>query len=226
MSLTPQANQNNNLSPGRDRSPNRSPSPRPRRQVRMDVNDTSRPLLNTETVRPPLAGAETDDEPDDRETTTTQPGVDDGFFNNPNPDVENVPEKRPDDIDLGRLPPTSPRDGRFPEFPYAPGFGPSINMPDFAPSEFGGGTESIPDVNMYQHKKTLAQGMMDLALFSANANQLRYVLESFDRHPYYYPSVALISLSLIIQVNKNISRFSNHTVIFIFKSQKFGIQLI
>lgn len=61
---------------------------------------------------------------------------------------------------------------------------------------------SIPDVNIYQHKKTLAQGMMDLALFSANANQLRYVLESFDRHPYFYPSIILIAISLLLQVSK------------------------
>ena len=58
----------------------------------------------------------------------------------------------------------------------------------------------IPDVNVYQHKKTLAQGMMDLALLSANANQLRYVLESYDRHPYYIMSITFIIASLIFQV--------------------------
>lgn len=42
--------------------------------------------------------------------------------------------------------------------------------------------------------------MMDLALLSANANQLRYVLESGKKHPYYYPSLAFISISLIMQV--------------------------
>lgn len=58
----------------------------------------------------------------------------------------------------------------------------------------------IPDINVYQHKKTLAQGFMDLALLSANANQLRYVLESHDRHPYFYFSLSFIIISLIIQV--------------------------
>jgi hypothetical protein len=43
--------------------------------------------------------------------------------------------------------------------------------------------------------------MMDLALLSANANQLRYVLESGGDHPYYYPSLVMISMSLILQVN-------------------------
>ena len=60
----------------------------------------------------------------------------------------------------------------------------------------------IPDVNEYQHKKTLAQGMMDLALLSANANQLRYVLESYNRHPYYHFSLVFISMSLVLQVSK------------------------
>ena len=56
-------------------------------------------------------------------------------------------------------------------------------------------------LHVYQHKKTLAQGMMDLALLSANANQLRYVLESGGDHPYYYPSLIMISTSLILQVS-------------------------
>lgn len=59
---------------------------------------------------------------------------------------------------------------------------------------------SIPDVNVYQHKKTLAQGMMDLALLSANANQLRYVLQTDGNHPYYYPSLAMIGASLFLQI--------------------------
>ncbi|XP_028128289.1 ninjurin-1 isoform X2 [Diabrotica virgifera virgifera] len=60
--------------------------------------------------------------------------------------------------------------------------------------------ETIPDINVYQHKKTLAQGMMDLALFSANANQLRYVLDSYSRHPYFWGSCICIILSLGLQV--------------------------
>jgi hypothetical protein len=35
----------------------------------------------------------------------------------------------------------------------------------------------FPSLNLYQQKKLIAQGMMDLALLSANANQLRYVLD-------------------------------------------------
>lgn len=42
--------------------------------------------------------------------------------------------------------------------------------------------------------------MMDLALLSANANQLRYVLNTTHRNNFYYASVILISMSLILQI--------------------------
>ncbi|XP_074113264.1 uncharacterized protein LOC141536555 [Cotesia typhae] len=58
---------------------------------------------------------------------------------------------------------------------------------------------SVFDVNIYQQKKTLAQGMMDLALISANANQLRYVMQ-YTNHPFHYLSLAMIVLSLLLQV--------------------------
>lgn len=61
-------------------------------------------------------------------------------------------------------------------------------------------TRVIPDINVYQHKKTLAQGMMDLALLSSNANQLRYVLELRNRHSYYHFSLTFIIASLVMQV--------------------------
>ncbi|XP_066599525.1 ninjurin-A-like [Prorops nasuta] len=69
----------------------------------------------------------------------------------------------------------------------------------------------LPDVNVYQHKKTLAQGMMDLALLSANANQFRYVLQSNGRHPYYYPSLAMIGASLFLQIAVGIGLIWNST---------------
>lgn len=46
----------------------------------------------------------------------------------------------------------------------------------------------------------MAQGLLDLALLSANANQLRYVLDSNVRNHYFYVSLTLISLSLVLQV--------------------------
>ncbi|XP_018010284.1 ninjurin-1-like [Hyalella azteca] len=57
------------------------------------------------------------------------------------------------------------------------------------------------DVNLYATKKTVAQGMMDLALLTANANQLRYVLESGSVGGLYYNlNVSLICISIIFQV--------------------------
>ncbi|KAL3280982.1 hypothetical protein HHI36_004207 [Cryptolaemus montrouzieri] len=162
--------------------------------------------------------------------TKPYPGVDDGFFNNETETVpmsnrdntETVPNtevsKRTPEVTSNGKPEqhtpdntddhTDENDGaRTPRRP-------SISHSHFpTESDYGGhhhhhhelevGTgilEDIPDINVYQHKKTLAQGMMDLALFSANANQLRYVLDSYERHPYYYPSLIFICFSLIIQV--------------------------
>ncbi|XP_068903290.1 ninjurin-A-like isoform X2 [Tenebrio molitor] len=103
-------------------------------------------------------------------------------------------------------------------FPY-PTYGHDIETGSVIPD-----LDLIPDVNVYQHKKTVAQGMMDLALFSANANQLRYVLESFNRHPYFYPSVA-VGIGLIWNSTYNVknekemciaNKISNFTIIAIF----------
>lgn len=41
---------------------------------------------------------------------------------------------------------------------------------------------------------------MDLALVSANTNQLRYILEYQNHHPYFAISLALVILSLFMQV--------------------------
>ncbi|KAG5900009.1 hypothetical protein JTB14_009095 [Gonioctena quinquepunctata] len=98
--------------------------------------------------------------------------------------------------------------------PYPPSERPNFSINGFGfDHELGStlGSTDIPDVNIYQHKKTLAQGMMDLALFSANANQLRYVLESYARHPFYYPSMILISLSLLLQVAIGVGLIWNAT---------------
>lgn len=55
------------------------------------------------------------------------------------------------------------------------------------------------NLNSYQMKKNFAQGLMDVALFSANASQLRHVIDSPVRGPYFYISVSLISASLLTQ---------------------------
>ncbi|GLV33744.1 Ninjurin B [Carabus blaptoides fortunei] len=54
--------------------------------------------------------------------------------------------------------------------------------------------------NTYAAKKTVAQGMMDIALITANANQLRYIVEFTSHTKTYYFNLVLIILSLILQV--------------------------
>ena len=63
---------------------------------------------------------------------------------------------------------------------------------------------AVPEnFNSYRYKKMLTQGLMDISLFSANANQLRSVLEygaSFSALSVIISS--LIILSLLLQVSK------------------------
>ncbi|XP_014292259.1 ninjurin-A isoform X2 [Halyomorpha halys] len=52
----------------------------------------------------------------------------------------------------------------------------------------------------YAAKKTVAQGMMDLALITANANQLRYVIQYQSSSPTYYFVFTLIVISILLQI--------------------------
>lgn len=64
--------------------------------------------------------------------------------------------------------------------------------------------------NFFAMKKTAAQGMMDVALITANANQLRYLCEFSPRNSTFYILLTLILLSLLIQVSFIIfANFSN-----------------
>ncbi|XP_018321571.1 ninjurin-1-like [Agrilus planipennis] len=59
--------------------------------------------------------------------------------------------------------------------------------------------------NSFAAKKTVAQGMMDIALITANANQLRYIIE-FNRHSStFYVNLFLIIVSLILQVGVGVA---------------------
>ncbi|KAG5682778.1 hypothetical protein PVAND_012110 [Polypedilum vanderplanki] len=52
----------------------------------------------------------------------------------------------------------------------------------------------------YQSKKLMAEGMMDLSLLTANANQLKFILYFNKDARTFYPALVLIILSLILQV--------------------------
>merc|ERR1719150_1162868 len=63
------------------------------------------------------------------------------------------------------------------------------------------GRRKVLDANRYATKKTIAQGMLDVALLTANASQLKYVLQvGEDNHPFYHLMLALIILSIILQI--------------------------
>jgi hypothetical protein len=53
----------------------------------------------------------------------------------------------------------------------------------------------------FSAKKTMAQGLMDISLLTANANQLRYIIEyRHDNPTNFIVLLALIVCSLILQV--------------------------
>ncbi|XP_060836225.1 ninjurin-A-like isoform X2 [Rhopalosiphum padi] len=60
--------------------------------------------------------------------------------------------------------------------------------------------DTLKAFDLYRKKKLLTQSMMDIALFSANANQLRHVLETFDGQYISYICVVLLSMSIILQI--------------------------
>ncbi|KAL5276460.1 hypothetical protein ACFFRR_001968 [Megaselia abdita] len=64
------------------------------------------------------------------------------------------------------------------------------------------------DANRYATKKTIAQGMLDIALLTANASQLKYILQIGERHEFYRLILTLISLSIILQVVSGILSLS------------------
>lgn len=59
---------------------------------------------------------------------------------------------------------------------------------------------SALNVNGYASKKSLAQGMLDLALLAANAAQLKFVLAAGESHPFYQLLLVLIVTSICLQV--------------------------
>ncbi|CAK1584771.1 unnamed protein product [Parnassius mnemosyne] len=56
------------------------------------------------------------------------------------------------------------------------------------------------DANRYATKKTVAQGMLDIALLTSNASQLKYVLQVGQKHEFYTLLVVLISISIVLQL--------------------------
>ena len=56
------------------------------------------------------------------------------------------------------------------------------------------------NMNTYANKKSAVESMLDVALLMANASQLKAVLEQGPSLSFYAGLIALISISLILQV--------------------------
>ncbi|CAG0919053.1 unnamed protein product [Notodromas monacha] len=73
-----------------------------------------------------------------------------------------------------------------------------------APLHAGGNTtnsayQPVLNMNRYSSKKSLAQGMLDIALLTANASQLKYVLQYGPKHEFYATLLVMIGVSIFLQ---------------------------
>lgn len=59
---------------------------------------------------------------------------------------------------------------------------------------------SQPAASYLHTKKSAAEGMMDISLLTANANQLKFILYYNKESKTFYPALSLIILSLLLQV--------------------------
>ncbi|ERE67152.1 ninjurin-2 isoform X3 [Cricetulus griseus] len=58
----------------------------------------------------------------------------------------------------------------------------------------------VLNMNHYATKKSVAESMLDVALFMSNATRLKVVLEQGPSSQYYTTLIALISVSLLLQI--------------------------
>ncbi|KAM3959691.1 ninjurin A [Aphomia sociella] len=163
------------------------------------------PMLepDKEKQKPPLAGPEIDDIDEETVNNGPYPGIDDGLLE---PDDKNDDRSNEDGENHKEDSGHESHDDGVGTDDGINGFENRVGFDDRPISPMPG---VIPDVNTYQQKKNLAQGMMDLALLSANANQLRYVIETANGHPYYFSSLTFISLSIILQIGVGIGLILN-----------------
>ncbi|XP_072942947.1 ninjurin-1 isoform X6 [Epargyreus clarus] len=76
-------------------------------------------------------------------------------------------------------------------------------MASIIPTGLQNGIKGL-DANRYATKKTVAQGMLDIALLTSNASQLKYVLQVGPKHEFYTLLVTLISISMVLQAGAGI----------------------
>ncbi|XP_078257660.1 ninjurin-1-like [Rhinoraja longicauda] len=67
------------------------------------------------------------------------------------------------------------------------------------PNEVGS-INVIRNINTYARTKTIAQGFLDIALFTANASQLKHLMEQGPAIRFYYFLMVLLCISIILQL--------------------------
>lgn len=60
---------------------------------------------------------------------------------------------------------------------------------------------NMPDINLYQNKKSFGTGMMDFALLVTNVNQFRHIITASDViDAHFYIGFFLIIISMLLQI--------------------------
>lgn len=74
-----------------------------------------------------------------------------------------------------------------------------LDVPDGA-QEMLHGQQATKSVGLEHIKKKVTEGMMDIALLTANANQLKFIITYNQKSPTYYLTFGMIVLSLVLQI--------------------------
>uniref|UniRef100_A0AAG5DRX6 Ninjurin n=1 Tax=Anopheles atroparvus TaxID=41427 RepID=A0AAG5DRX6_ANOAO len=75
----------------------------------------------------------------------------------------------------------------------------NVDVPDVSAREMFNSIKGL-NLNSYATRKSIAQGMLDLALLTANASQLKYILTVGDTHEFFHFLLVLIIISISLQV--------------------------
>lgn len=68
------------------------------------------------------------------------------------------------------------------------------------PEDVVDGRRSQNAANIFHSKRSAAEGMMDISLLTANANQLKFILYYNQTSKTFYPALSMIILSLFLQI--------------------------
>lgn len=72
---------------------------------------------------------------------------------------------------------------------------------------------------LHHIKKKVTDGMMDIALLTANANQLKFIITYNQKSPTYYLTFGMVVLSLVLQIMVGIALILRVSLSFIMRFQ-------